>query len=452
MLAGTELVDSIALPALAQNLASPEFFDWSRRLGFNLDELAAGREIDRHFTIPTLEEIRALLSHATPRQRRERQRTFFHPAIAARRKLGQGLHDMGESVLFADTSLADGLSVVGLNNHLPIHVKATAILEKRIEPGAIWDASVRGSVWGIDDLEELYSVLNVGRLILERGATLAIQGNVFSFLCQELIAAEGAQICILPTPFSVDFGHGPLHGTDGAHGRDGSHGAHGRCPDVEPCILGYRLRQPIRQEELDGRSGEDGAHAASGLNGRNGGMAKLAEITIRQLSGRLTVFAQAGAGGKGGNGGNGGYGGNGGDGGPGYRTIQGILRAGRGGSAGAGGNGGNAGHGGNGGLSSNIYVNVPPGDVAKIRCVSLASAGGAAGAAGQGGEPGTPGHAHTGEHYFENGAPGPTALPGRDGRKGTNGRSRQAPVIFLNEQSDQLSENEVKETIHEHLL
>jgi len=40
--------------------------------------------------------------------------------------------------------------------------------------------------------------------------------------------------------------------------------------------------------------------------GRNGGMAKLAEITIRKVDGHLMVFAQAGAGGDGGNGGQGG--------------------------------------------------------------------------------------------------------------------------------------------------
>jgi hypothetical protein len=441
MAARTELAQPVANPACREARSYPEFFDWSRRLGFNLNQLAAGRELCRYFTIATLEEGRSLFSHATPDQRRERQRTFFNPAIAARRKLGQGLHDMGESVIFADTPFTQGHSLTGLHNHFPVHVKATAILEKRVAPGEVWDLSVRAATWGIDDLEELYSGLNVGRLVLEPASAVVIQGNVFCFLCQELIAGEGAEIRILPTPFSVDFGHGPHHGVDGAHGRDGSHGAHGRCPDVESWILGYRLRQPIRPEELNGHPGEDGAHAESGSNGRNGGMAKLAEITIRKLDGRLTVFAQAGAGGDGGNGGNGGRGGDGGDAGPGYRTLEGIIRAGRGGSAGAGGNGGNGGHGGNGGLSSNVYINVPQSDIASVHRVSLPSSGGAAGAAGRGGDPGTPGGAHTGEHDFENGAPGSAALRGRDGRNGTNGRPRPAPIIFLNEQSNQLFEN-----------
>ncbi|MBV9762797.1 MAG: hypothetical protein JO340_19720 [Acidobacteriaceae bacterium] len=446
MPAGSEpLIDREAALGRASRHSEPtypepireEFFDWSRRLGFDLNELSQGHELSRYFTIATLEEGRTMVSHATAEQRRARQRTFFHGPIAARRKLGQGLHDMGESVIFADTTFATGNELTGLNNHLPGHVKATAVLEKRVPSGAVWDVTVRAAHWGLDDLEELYSVLNVGRLILEPGAALVIQGNVFTFLCQHLIAAEGSQIRILPTPFSVDFGHGPLHGVHGANGRDGSHGADGLRPDVESCILGYRLRQPIDQDALNGLPGEAGCHAESGASGRNGGMAKLAEITIRKLSGHLTVFSQAGAGGDGGNGGHGGRGGNGGAGGPGYRTMSGIIRAGCGGSAGAGGNGGNGGHGGNGGLSSNIYVNVPADDVSKIDRVSLPSAGGAAGAPGRGGQAGSPGPVHTGEHDYENGAPGLIASAGRDGRPGTKGRSRPAPVIFLNEQSEQ---------------
>src|ERR1700761_1962728 len=172
MPASSELANAVVRPACTQNGAYAEFFDWACRLGFKIEDLADGSELSRYFSIATLEEGRRLISHATPEQCRERQRTFFHPAIAARRKLGQGLHDIGESVIFADTAFTTGNSLVGLNNHLPGHVRATAVFEKRVPSGAVWDVSVRGAEWGIDDLEELYVALNVGRLILEPGAAV----------------------------------------------------------------------------------------------------------------------------------------------------------------------------------------------------------------------------------------------------------------------------------------
>jgi hypothetical protein len=413
-----------------------EFFRWAQALGFDPDELAGGGELCRYFTLPTFEAGR-ILSHATEEQRRKRQLNFFHPAIAVRSRLGQGMHDRGEAMTFAAGEIPKADILQGSTRHLPIHVKSVSVLSKTVGAGEMWDVSVRGEVWGLDHMEELYSTLNVGRLILEPGASVVVQGNVFTLLCQELIAGEGSQIRILPTPFSVDFRHGPHHGVDGEGGRDGMHGAHGRHAWVETCILGYRLTQPIQAHEVRGQDGEDGRAGLRGSDGRNGGMAKLAEITIRELTGKITVFAQAGDGGYGGQGGDGGRGGDGGNGGPGYRTMEGILQAGRGGSGGSGGNGGNGGNGGSGGISSNIYVNVPDSDVAKVDRISRASVGGAGGRGGRGGAPGTPGLACQGLHDYENGQPGLAGERGAAGRTGIDGRSRPAPKIFLNEEVDQ---------------
>lgn len=77
--------------------------------------------------------------------------------------------------------------------HLPVHVKAISVVEKTIAAGEVWDVSVRGSVWGLDDMEELYVTVNVCRLIIEPGASLIVRGNVFSLLCQEIMAHENTR-------------------------------------------------------------------------------------------------------------------------------------------------------------------------------------------------------------------------------------------------------------------
>jgi hypothetical protein len=67
-------------------------------------------------------------------------------------------------------------------------------LRKTIPAGAAWDVSVRGGCWGLDEMEELYVAVNVGSLVLELGASLVVRGNVFSLLCQEVIACGDARI------------------------------------------------------------------------------------------------------------------------------------------------------------------------------------------------------------------------------------------------------------------
>ncbi|HBF35139.1 TPA: hypothetical protein DDW35_11320, partial [Candidatus Sumerlaeota bacterium] len=191
-----------------------EFYALAQALGHDLEKLSEGEECCTYIEIPTLEEARDLLSRATPEERVVRQQTFFHPAIAMRHRLGQGLHDRGEAMVFANGTL-DPADKHSQSNHLPMHVKAISVAQKTIHSGETWDVSVRGDIWGFDEMEELYAMVNVGTLILENGASIAIQGNVFSLVCQEVIAEENARINILPTPFSVDYGAGPMDGPDG---------------------------------------------------------------------------------------------------------------------------------------------------------------------------------------------------------------------------------------------
>ena len=417
-----------------------EFIARVHLLGHDLSAIEQGEECCTYITLPTVLEGRRVLSNATEASRRERQKTFFNPVIAARRRLGQGMHDRGEAATFADGTIEES-DIDGQNRHLPVHVKAISVWEKTIAAGDVWDVSVRGSVWGLDDMEELYVTLNVGRLIIEPGAALIVRGNVFSMLCQEIVhhesTHEGAfQIGILPTPFSVDFGHGPLHGTHGTDGAAGRDGLAGRTLEVERTLLGFRLREEADLSVMNGGAGEAGKNGTDGARGRNGGMCKLAELTLRSITGSVTVFAQAADGGHGGNGGHGGSGGRGGDAGNGHKLLRSIINGGDGGNGGRGGDGGAGGHGGNGGLASNIYINVPVEDEHKITRVVLPSKGGDGGVPGLGGAGGAGGIRGNGPTEEFDGRPGKTGETGTHGRAGRHGRSRPAPWMFLNDKMD----------------
>ena len=414
-----------------------EFYDKAALFGHDRALLEQGETIERYFTFATLPEGRQLLSAATPEQRKLRQASFFTPPVAARQRLGQGKHDRGEAILFADGAFDDG-DEQGVNNHLPARVKAVSIKEKTIPAGTTWDISVRGAEWGIDDLEELYTTINIGRLVLEPGARVTVQGNVCSMLIQELIvqpgqvpaAAQDFHIGILPTPFSVDLKHGPMDGAHGAHGRNGTNGADGAAGQVSSTMLGHVLIQEIDPQKMQGGHGTDGEAGSDGADGRNGGMCKIAEISIRRLEGNLRVFSQAGSGGNGGHGGHGGDGGNGGQGSRGYKLMSGLLAAGNGGHAGHGGNGAKGGHAGHGGLSSNIYIALPPQQVHQVHCLSLPAPGGKAGKAGQAGNAGQPG---AGGALPLPAAAGQQGANGIDGKAGKDGRSRPGAYMFLNE-------------------
>jgi hypothetical protein len=409
-----------------------EFFQIARLLGHEPDPAEPEREICTYFTVPTLDEGKPIISRATPEQRKLRQQSFFNPPVAARARLGQGLHDRGEALIFADGELGP-LDRLTLGNHLPAHMKAVTVIEKTVPAGEVWDLSVRGAQWDLDDLVELYVTVNVGTLRLLEGARVMVQGNVFSLTCQRVSAAN-ARIEILPTPFSVDQRKGSIHGEGGGSGGNGSRGENGLTLRLEGSLLGPRLREEVPADRLDGRPGTPGEPGSKGGDGRNGGMCKLAEITLRTVEGSLTVFAQAGRGGDGGPGGNGGDGGDGGRGAHGARTVARIFSRGKGGDGGDGGAGGRGGHGGSGGIASNIYINVPEADESKIRCISLPSQpgeGGPSGAGGKGGEGGCGGQS---PHPLPDGTRGRSGSPGRDGAPGNDGRSRPAPYIFVNEQ------------------
>lgn len=411
------------------------FYERAAQLGHDIEKLAAGETIETLGTFANLGEGRPLLSVATPEQRNARQATFLTPPLVARQRLYQGRHDFAESILFADTPFIAS-DHDGPGNCMPARIKAVSVLHKTVRTGETWDLTVLASAWGTHEAVDVSTTVNIGELVLEPGAKLLVQGNVFSLLCQRLVcqapvSGDDFHIGLLPTPFSYDIKiAGQINGQPGAAGKSGLDGYDGQQAQISPQLIGHSLTHPITHEEMCGTHGTDAGHGEHGSNGGNGGMLKIAEITVHQLEGDLTVLATAGNGGDGGKGGDGGDGGHGGHGATGYRLIKTILPGGNGGHAGHGGHGGNGGKGGNGGLVSNIYINVPPAAEAQVHCLSFGTDGGKGAPGGRGGAAGTGGNAGQGPLP---GTEGQNGVAGTAGKAGKDGRSRAAAWMFVNE-------------------
>jgi len=420
-----------------------EFERHARRLGHDPGRLRGGAEMVSYPSLPTVTAARALAA-ATPEQRRRRQQVFFNPVIGLRRGIGQGVHDRLEAAVFADGTI-DPADRARAGRHIPFPTRILSVRHRDVRSGESWDLSVRGGHWGLDDRDDILTVVNVGSLRLAPGAAVLVRGNLLILVIQRLICEPGepglCQLAILPTPFSVDNDTGPLHGPGGPAGRDGGHGDDGVAAPSAPTWLGPRLLRPVVPGAADGGDGGDGTAGGDGAKGRTGGASKLAEITIGELAGSLTILATAGRGGDGGAGGAGGRGGDGGHGAPGLRTLQGIIPPGRGGDGGRSGDGGRGGRGGHGGIASNVFVSLPPGQAGQVRVLAHPSGGGRGGPGGRGGDGGQAGRG--GAH-----APGPgtadvsrprpggrPGLPGADGRPGRDGRARPAPPVFVNERA-----------------
>lgn len=417
--------------------AQDRAFDWhARRLGHDPDRLRGDTELVTYPHMPSVAALRTLAA-ATPEQRRRRQRVFFGPSIAIRRGLGQGIHDRLEAAVFAAGQIGPA-DEAWASRHFPFPTRVLSVRYRHVRADLGWDLSVRGEHWGLDDRDDIMNVVNIGSLQLAPGTIVTVRGNLLILVVQRLICddADGGapcQLAFLPTPYSVDSGTGPLHGVSGPAGTDGPRGADGVPTLVAPTWLGPRLTGPVEPAARDGADGGAGAPGGDGAKGRTGGASKIAEITIGELDGSLTIFAAAGRGGDGGSGGDGGHGGPGGHGAPAQRTLQGVLPSGRSGDGGPGGDGGQAGRGGNGGISSNIFVSLPRSAVGQLRVLGHPSAGGRGGRAGLGGRGGLSGRPGRSGHDADADSDSDPGRAGADGTHGRDGRPRPAPPVFVNE-------------------
>jgi hypothetical protein len=405
------------------------FLARARRLGHDPARLLAGEATETLTSIPALEQARQL-SQVSLAERRARQAVFFHPAIAIRSRLGQGVHDRCEAYVFADGSIDDA-DRQRLAMHLPFPTRLLSVLYRRVAAAEVWDLTMEHRVLGIDDRDDLFNVVNVGELVIEPGGRVIVQGNLLVLGCQHLRHTAPAreagdyQLGVLPTPRSVDRRAGPLHGLAGGPGAHGEPGRAGTRPAGAPTMIGVALSEPPG-DQMNGTGGSGGARGGDGGPGRTGGAVKTAEITIGRLTGLLTLAAPGGRGGRGGDGGDGGDGGGGGDAAPGFRTTAGPVRPGRPGWGGRGGDGGNGGRGGNGGISSNVFVTLPERMTSQLRVVTCLAPGGTGGA---GGRPGRGGKGGRNADPAVAAADGAGGAPGKAGRDGVR---RPAPEVFVN--------------------
>ena len=128
-----------------------EFDRVAASFGHDLARLAAGETVVRDLRIPDHVAGRALLCRASDEVRRSRLASFFQPQIELRRRLGQGMHDRGEAVVWAAAPPEKG-DRRGLSRHYPVRVRSISVREKRIAAGDSWNVSVRGEEWGVDRL------------------------------------------------------------------------------------------------------------------------------------------------------------------------------------------------------------------------------------------------------------------------------------------------------------
>ena len=429
-LVGRSPLDLLRLQRPLSEVQHREFVQRAALFDHSLSELEHGAEIVTFTRMPSIPSVRALVL-ATEPQRRRRQAVFFSPQIELRRTIGQGVHDRLESFAFAAGEM-DPEDDERASLHFPFPTRALSVLNKRLADGESWDLSVRGEHWELDDRDDILNVVNIAELRIGREASILVRGNLLILVIQRLIceprdSATPYHLAILPTPFSVDPRIGPLHGAPGADGRAGSDGGDGVPAETRPTWLGPQLVAPARAGLGDGRAGGDGAGGEPGRRGRTGGATRIAEITIRELHGSLSLLAAGGAGGDGGRGGDGGPGGSSGRGAPGIRAFGSEVAGGIGGNGGRGGDGGDGGRGGNGGISSNIFVAVPHGLEHRVQVLAQPARGGTGGAGGVGGAGGT------GESEGTAGRAGETGVPGACGRPAKSGRARPAPPVYVNE-------------------
>jgi hypothetical protein len=412
------------------------FLGRARQLGHDPARLLAGEVTETRTPVPDLEQLREL-SCASLTERRARQAVFFHPAIAIRSRLGQGVHDRCEAYVFADGT-ADHADRARLARHLPFAARQLSVLYRQVAAGEVWDLTVAAQELGLDGRDDLLNVINVGELVIDPGGRVIVQGNLMMLGCQHLRVpapsrrAADYQLGVLPTPHPVDARTGPRHGRAGAPGAAGQPGRAGTRPAGVPTLIGLALSEPPG-DQMNGTDGTGGARGGNGGAGRTGGAAKTAEVTIGRLTGPLTLVAAGGDGGRGGAGGKGGAGGDGGAAAPGFRSLAGPAGPGRPGQGGLGGGGGDGGRGGNGGISSNVFVTLPEPMTGQLTVVTYPAAGGTGGA---GGRPGRGGQGGRGASEADGangtggaGADGSAGVPGKTGRDGVR---RPPPAVFVN--------------------
>lgn len=407
----------------------PEFFQIAAMGNQDTEKLRGLVPQLSYIRVESAEEM-SVISRATEKSKRKRARTFFE-GIEYRARLPQGLHDRGEAFCFAGIPLDKSKNQARLESHFPAYVRLISIPEKIVEENTEWDVSVYPSEWNLDERIELYNIVNVGRLVLRKNASIVVKGNALVFTCgivEKLAASEKLyDLGILPTNHGFGLRRGEFNGNRGSDGSEGTNGRDGNFPLIGRNFLGAVIPSGVTQEDLDGKSGSRGIAGSDGEAGLTGGACRIAEINIRSISGNLPfiVGVIAGNGGDGGDGGDGGKGGNGGNGAPAVKTYDGTWVGGVAGNGGDGGHGGTGGRAGHSGMSSHVFIDVAPEEECKLFFFSRS---GKPGRPGRGGKSGIGGFAGKSDMN--------KAMSGKDGKAGEEGKPGRilpAARVYMND-------------------
>lgn len=420
-----------------ENTLTEEFKSIANKANQEIDKLTNSETLINHFRIDTMEEAQKILSQATPRERQKRGETFLD-GLEYRSRIPQGMHDRGEAFVYANHPKPE-MDKAGQDNHFPIYVRMLSIPEKIVASGEIWDITVSPQEWQVHQLEEMYNIVNVGKLILEGDAQVVVHGNTLTFTCQKLIKRNSQNkpydIGILASPHGFGTRSGEFDGKHGESGANGANGANGDTPQLVRNFLGVSLNNTFDAVTMQGKSGASGEHGEHGEMGLNGGACRFSELNFRSLEidNPLVVGVISGDGGNGGDGGHGGNGGNGGNGADSIHTTTGYVVPGAAGHGGDGGHGGRGGRGGHSGLCSNVYIGVPEHMENKVECYAKAGKPGHGGKGGKGGKGGLKGR--SGANSDNQPPVETTALDGTSGKNGKDGRmGRQLPAakVYVN--------------------
>ncbi len=272
----------------------------------SVEILHSGQMTVTYQKIASLEELAQMFSRADDDIRALREQSFETRRFKARSRIGQGVHDRAEKIIFSHGASLSESDRNGLKRHQPHCVKVVSARQLTLEAGECWDFTAYPTDFGLERYDDLLCSVHIGKLILEEGASICIRGNLFSFYIDKVIKkghGTAGDIVILPTAYSYMTGFcGSFAGSDGENGSRGANGHDAQTPAAENCLLG-RLHFGHERGVKNGEDGEAGGDGTDGSNGFCGGAVKNGEIFINsiELSGGvpLYIIAQGGNGGAG---------------------------------------------------------------------------------------------------------------------------------------------------------
>ncbi len=147
-----------------------EFMKICRECGYDEEELGRLRDGDtvlKYRMVPTLEELTRIFSRADSNMRAAREKVFYSDrSIRLRKRIGQGIHDRAEKIIFSFGEPLSDSDISGLKKHQPHPVKFYSALNLRVPAGECLDFSAFADDFGLPLGDDLLCSVNIGTLVL----------------------------------------------------------------------------------------------------------------------------------------------------------------------------------------------------------------------------------------------------------------------------------------------